>query len=47
MKKLKGKNANKLAKSMIDDLISYKNFLKIITSDNESEFIDYQYVNKK
>lgn len=47
MKKLKGKNAKELAKSMIDILIPYKKYIKTITSDNGTEFTHHQLISKK
>ncbi len=43
----KGKNAQELAKMVIDMLLLYKNVVKSITSDNGSEFTKHQLIAEK
>jgi IS30 family transposase len=48
MKKLPdGKNAKSLAKTVVDILLPYKNFVHSITSDNGTEFAEHQKIAKK
>lgn len=47
MKKLRGKNAKELSKSLIDLLLPYKGCIKTITSDNGTEFSRHEEISKK
>lgn len=48
MKKLPfGKNAEELAKTVIDLMLPYKNYVLSITSDNGKEFAEHKKISKK
>jgi len=47
MKKLNGKNAKELSKTLINMLLPYKNNIHTITTDNGTEFADHQNIAKK
>ncbi|CEN42951.1 transposase (fragment) [Capnocytophaga canis] len=47
MKTLSTKNTKSLAKAMIYALLPYKDYVKTITSDNELEFSEHEYISKK
>jgi IS30 family transposase len=48
MKKLPdGKNAKSLARTVVDILLPYKNFVHSITSDNGTEFAEHQRIERK
>lgn len=47
MEKLEGKNAGKLAKSVVRLLAPYKDMVCSITADNGTEFADHKYISEK
>jgi len=47
MEKLEGKNAGKLAKSVVKLLAPYKDLVCSITADNGTEFANHKYISKK